>query len=112
MPILHLAEHLSRAERIQFGSYYTPKELVNKVYEFIKPYTDNRKKNVMIFDSAGGCGAFLENVGMNDYRIADCNLKACEFLMQCFDKKKVFHTNSLISVNNGEKNATFAEIKK
>ena len=46
------------AKRIQFGSYYTPKELVNKVYEFIKPYTDNRKKNVMIFDVPEGMGHF------------------------------------------------------
>lgn len=95
---VHLAEHLPKNERIQMGSYYTPKELVNRVHEFIQPYLDN-KKNVVIFDSAGGCGAFLVGLKHYDYRIADRDLDACKFLKQHFEQDNVFHTNSLTEVD-------------
>jgi len=95
---VHLAEHLPRNERIQMGSYYTPKELVNRVHEFIQPYLDN-KKNIVIFDSAGGCGAFLLGLEHYDYRIADRDLDACKFLKQNFEQDNVFHTNSLTEVD-------------
>lgn len=94
---VHLAEHLPKNERIQMGSYYTPKELVNRVHEFIQPYLDN-KKNIVIFDSAGGCGAFLVSLEHYDYRIADRDLDACKFLKQHFEQDNVFHTNSLTEV--------------
>ena len=35
---VNLAEHLPKNERIQLGSYYTPEELVRRVYDFIQPY--------------------------------------------------------------------------
>jgi hypothetical protein len=95
---VHLAEHLPKNERIQMGSYYTPKELVNRVHEFIQPYLHN-KKNVVIFDSAGGCGAFLVDLKHYDYRIADRDLEACKFLKQHFKQDNIFHTNSLIEVD-------------
>ena len=96
---VHLAEHLPKNKRIQLGSYYTPEELVHKVHEFIRPYLDNRKKNIVIFDSAGGCGAFLFDIKHYDYRIADRDLDACRFLKQHFNQHNVFHTNSLIKVD-------------
>ncbi len=37
---VHVAEHLPEHRRIQWGSYYTPKELVDKVHEFIEPYLE------------------------------------------------------------------------
>lgn len=95
---VHLAEHLPKNERIQLGSYYTPEELVYRVHGFIQPYLDN-KKNVVIFDSAGGCGAFLFDIKHYDYRIAERDLDACKFLKQHFNQHNVFHTNSLIEVN-------------
>ncbi|RLC35376.1 MAG: hypothetical protein DRZ76_00140 [Candidatus Nealsonbacteria bacterium] len=96
---VHLAEHLPKNKQIQKGSYYTPKELVDRVHEFIQPYLDN-KKNVVIFDSAGGCGAFLVSLKhYYDYRIADCDLDACNFLKQHFEQDHVFHTNSLTEVD-------------
>ncbi|MBL7198055.1 MAG: hypothetical protein ISS47_08140 [Candidatus Omnitrophica bacterium] len=96
---VHLAEHLSKNEQIQLGGYYTPKKLVHKVHEFIRPYLDNRKKDIVLFDNAGGCGAFLFDIKHYDYRIADCDLGACEFLKQHFNQRNVFHANSLIEVN-------------
>ena len=94
----HLAEHLSENKRIQLGGYYTPEELVHRVHKFIQPYLDN-KKNVILFDSAGGCGAFLFGFEHYDYRIADRDLGAYKFLKQHFNQYNVFHTNSLIEVN-------------
>lgn len=99
---VNLAEHLPKNERIQLGSYYTPEGLVHRVYDFIQPYVDNKKKKVVIFDSAGGCGAFLFGIKQCDYRIADRDLNACRFLKQHFDQKNVFHTNSLIEVNRAK----------
>jgi len=99
---MNLAEHLPKNKRIQLGSYYTPEELVQKVHIFIQPYLDNRKRKAIIFDSAGGCGAFLFSIKHYDYRIADCDLDASEFLKQYFDKQNVFYTNSLIEVNRAK----------
>ncbi len=94
----HTAEHLPKYKKVQLGGYYTPEKLVTRVYKFIQPYLLNNKKNVVVFDSAGGCGAFLVNISKNDYRIADCDDEACAFLKQRFDTDKVFRTNSLIEV--------------
>jgi len=99
---VNLAEHLSKNERIQLGSYYTPEELVHRVRDFIQPYLDNKKRKVVIFDSAGGCGAFLFGIKHYDYRIADCDLNACKFLKQHFDYQNIFRTNSLVKVNRGK----------
>jgi hypothetical protein len=96
---VHLAKHLTKNEQIQLGSYYTPKELVHRVYNFINPYLENKKKELIVFDSAGGCGAFLFGIKHYDYRIADRDLDACKFLKQHYDQQNVFHTNSLIGVN-------------
>ncbi|NCO24215.1 MAG: hypothetical protein COZ07_09710 [Candidatus Infernicultor aquiphilus] len=92
---VHLAEHLPKNERIQLGSYYTPEKLVKLVHQFIRPYIENKKKDVILFDSAGGCGAFLLDMRHYDYRIADCDLEACKFLKQHFSLHNIFHTNSL-----------------
>jgi len=96
---VNISKHLPKHKRIQLGSYYTPEKLVKRVYNFIQPYLLDKQKNVVIFDSAGGCGAFLVNINSHDYRIADCDSQGCEFLKQRFDKNKVFHTNSLSGVN-------------
>ncbi len=96
---VHLAEHLPKNERIQLGSYYTPKKLVELVHEFIKPYLENKKKDVILFDSAGGCGAFLFDMKHYDYRIADCDLEVYPFLKQHFSRHNIFRTNSLKGVN-------------
>jgi hypothetical protein len=98
----HQAEHLPENKRIRLGGYYTPEKLVSKVYSFVKPYILGERKKPIIFDSAGGCGAFLSNINGNNYRIADCDGEACNFLRQRFDTTKVFHTNSLFSVDRNK----------
>lgn len=96
---VYKSEHLSTCTKIQLGSYYTPKNLVEKVYEFIQPYILSHKKEVIIFDSAGGCGAFIIDANGFDYRIADRDPRACEFLNKQFYASKIFHTNSLLKVS-------------
>ncbi len=94
----HTAEHLPKNKKIRLGGYYTPEKLVSRVYDFVQPYLLGDGKKSIIFDSAGGCGAFLSNIKGNNYRIADCDGEACNFLRQRFDTNKVFHANSLIDV--------------
>ncbi len=96
---VHLAEHLPKNKRIQLGSYYTPEKPVQLVHKFIKPYLENKKKDIILFDSAGGCGAFLFGLKDYDYRIADCDLEACSFLKQHFAPHNIFWTNSLQGVS-------------
>ncbi len=96
---VHLAEHLPKNERIRLGSYYTPERLVKQVHEFIMPYLENKKIKSIVFDSAGGCGAFIFGLENYDYRIADCDLEACKFLKQHFNQHNIFHANSLKGVN-------------
>jgi len=95
---VHKAEHLSKDKQVRLGGYYTPEKLVSRVYNFIQPYLINKKNKIVLLDSAGGCGAFLINVNGYDYRIADCDTKACKFLKTLFDRSKIFHTNSLVDV--------------
>lgn len=95
----HIAEHLPKNKKIRLGGYYTPEKLVSRVYNFVQPYLLGDGKKSIIFDSAGGCGAFLSNINGNDYRIADCDGEACNFLRQRFNTNKVFHANSLVDVN-------------
>jgi hypothetical protein len=98
----NLAEHLQKNKIIQLGSYYTPEELVRKVHDFINPYLDDKKSKAIIFDSAGGCGAFLYGNKAYDYRIADCDVEACNFLKQHFNSQNIFHTNSLKDVSRNK----------
>ncbi|MEN6511848.1 MAG: N-6 DNA methylase [Chloroherpetonaceae bacterium] len=93
---VHKAEHLPINERVQLGSYYTPKKLVKLLHKFIKPYIENKKEEVILFDNAGGCGAFLFDMRNYNYRIADCDLEACKFLQLHFIQHNIFYTNSLI----------------
>ncbi len=93
----NLAKHLTKEKKIQLGSYYTPAELVNLVHKSIEPYLN--EKNVILFDSAGGYGAFLLRLKHYNYRIADYDLGAYNFLKQHFTQNNIFYTNSLKDVN-------------
>jgi hypothetical protein len=102
--LINKSKHLAKEKQIQLGSYYTPKELVNKVYEYVKPYILKNKGNIIIFDNAAGCGAFVIGMKKYDYRAADCDARAYEFLKEHLVNKKVFHANSLIDVSREKYN--------
>lgn len=90
--------HLSRSEQIKLGSFYTPKKLVAQVYQFIQPYLDKNKKDAIIFDNTAGCGAFIMGMKEHNYRVADCDKVASEFLKKHLASEKIFSTNSLVDV--------------
>lgn len=95
--LVNKSKHLSKEEQIRLGSFYTPDRLVRKVYEPISPYIRKNKK-VVIFDNAAGCGAFIFEIKGYDYRVADYDIEAVNFLKKNLDKKKVFYGNSLVDV--------------
>jgi len=96
---INRSKHLSKEEQVKLGSYYTPKKLVDMAFKFIQPYAVDRKKNVVIFDSAAGCGAFVARIKKYDYRAADCDTGAGEYLKKRLDGKKIFLSNSLLRVS-------------
>jgi len=104
MMLINKSKHLAKEKQIQLGSYYTPKELVNKVYDYIKPYILKNKENIIIFDNAAGCGAFVIGMKKYDYKAADCDARAYEFLREHLDNRKVFFANSLVDVSRGKYN--------
>lgn len=96
---IHRAQHLSRAQRIQTGGYYTPKALVDEVFNYIRPYLLNHAGHAVLFDNAAGCGAFVNSLKNYDYRAADVDIKACEFLKQNLNPKNIFCGNSLENIS-------------
>jgi hypothetical protein len=94
--------HLSKRERVELGSFYTPPLLVNKVMQLIKPYI--QEENCVILDNAAGFGVFLKEILGGDYRAADCDLEAIKRLQKNFDKEKIFLTNSLEKVDRSKYN--------
>lgn len=96
------AEHLPKEKRIELGGFYTPENLVRRVYDFTQSFLKSVRRETVIFDNAGGCGAFLVGINGYDYRVADRDPEACKFLRTHFDRKKVFCSNSLIGVNRNK----------
>ena len=73
-------------ERIRLGAFYTPFCIVSKVKELVQGY----KSKAVLLEPAGGCGAFIEAFQDWDYRVADIDKRALEYLRSCFDSERVF----------------------
>ncbi|MCE8163987.1 MAG: N-6 DNA methylase [Candidatus Moeniiplasma glomeromycotorum] len=56
--IINTANHLTYQAKINNGSFYTPSQLVNHVWEFIVPFLT---KNIVILDTSAGKGSFFLN---------------------------------------------------
>lgn len=91
------AEHLAEIERIQLGAFYTPEDIVKLVRKLVEPYLDI--PNAIVLDPAGGCGAFIEHFQDTEYRVADIDNLAVEYLKWNFDPSRVFLVNSLLNVS-------------
>lgn len=104
MTSIYQSKHLSKKEQVQLGSYYTPKELVDKVYENIKPYIAQHKNTNVIFDNAAGSGAFIVKIPNFNYRASDCDQQAYDSLQKYLNKKNIFCTNSLVDVHREKYN--------
>jgi len=93
----YIPAHLLETERIKLGAFYTPPHIVKKVFELIQPYYENHKEKALIADLSAGCGAFvfpILSLGA-DYRVADYDESAINFLKKFLSHEKIFHTNSL-----------------
>jgi hypothetical protein len=90
----YTSSHLTEDQRLKLGGFYTIRELVRIVGVYIKPFIE-AKRDVIIVDSAAGRGAFEDLIDGNDYRFADCDEFACQFLTGSLQLQKVFHCNAL-----------------
>ena len=91
------ASHLSEEERINLGSYYTPKKLVDLCYELVSPYI---KPNTIFLDSSAGCGSFLQKLTGHSFIAADINAAAVRFLRNKYPQAMLIkRDNSLLSVS-------------
>lgn len=41
---LYESDHLSKEKKVKMGGYYKNKRLVDRVYEYIRPYLEYKKK--------------------------------------------------------------------
>lgn len=90
------SEHLTKTQRMQMGSFYTPQKLVDQVYDLIRPYAAKHRDNVVIFDNAAGGGAFVPADQGLDVRVADIDREACHFLQSNYPYVKTYCRNALV----------------
>jgi hypothetical protein len=93
-----LQRTIYKNKKIKLGVFYTPPHIVEKAYDLIQPYLSNTD---VIADISAGNGIFLSpclNLKI-DYRAADCDDTAIEFLKQEFSHEKIIKTNSLVNVS-------------
>jgi len=88
--------HLTYANKINLGAFYTPRNYINIVWHKIKPFID---KNSIVLDSSSGYGNFF------DYEIDckkignDIDKTACKKAKQYFQNVKIFNKNALKNVS-------------
>lgn len=93
------SKHLTKAQRMRMGSFYTPQRLVDEVYELIRPYAAKHAAKVVVLDNAAGGGAFVPADMDVDIRLADIDPKACEFLESTYANAKVYSRNALVGAD-------------
>ncbi|MCE8168402.1 MAG: N-6 DNA methylase [Candidatus Moeniiplasma glomeromycotorum] len=95
--IINTANHLTYQAKINNGSFYTPSQLVNHVWEFITPFLT---KNTVILDtSAGKGGFFLNRENQNLLLIAgDNDQLAVNYLKENFPFLQIIQKNALTNL--------------
>ena len=88
--------HLAYESRVNFGSYYTPPEIVNLAWEMIAPYVHSQ---TTVIDSACGYGDFLRNSGQSVTIGCDIDETAINVAKKDNDKVRFFQTNALCDVS-------------
>jgi hypothetical protein len=89
-------KHLNYQERVNLGSYYTPKYCVEKVQELIAPFI---QRNTVILDSSCGYGAFLENPLSSRIIGNDIDAKAIARAESLHPHIELYQHNSLVDIN-------------
>ena len=91
------SQHLLKGEQIELGSFYTPKKLVDRLYQLIKKYKTHPQ--ALLFDSSAGAGAFLREEEPTPLKVAEYDPLAGEFLKRKISKENVFIGNALLNVS-------------
>ena len=91
------SQHLLKGEQIELGSFYTPKKIVDRLYQLIKKYKAHPQ--ALLFDSSAGAGAFLPEEEPTPSKAVECDPLAGEFLKRKFSKENVFIGNALLDVS-------------
>lgn len=95
--MLLTANHLTYQAKINNGSFYTPPELVNYVWNFIAPFLT---KNAVVLDTSAGKGSFFfnkEKKGLS-FVATDNDDLAINYLKENFPSLRVIKKNALISL--------------
>ena len=90
--------HLSKEEKTNSGSYYTPDILVQTIHQWIRPYI---KKGCLIADTAAGYGAFLSSIDDQQTLGIDIDEEAVDHLRK-FSSTEVHSGNSLEYINRSD----------
>lgn len=97
---IHVQSHLKRAERINLGSFYTPKKYVSLVGKWLSKYKLTSGNAVL--DSSCGCGAFFElreSLPGNRYLGNDSDEVALRTVQKFFPGVETFCENALFDVS-------------
>lgn len=92
-----VASHLEEKERIRLGAFYTPGDIVKKVFDLVQPFL--RKDKAVVLDPAAGCGAFINQFQSYNYRASDIDIFAVNYLKRTFDSNRIYHVNALVNVS-------------
>ena len=97
MENLTTANHLSYQAKINNGSFYTPSQLVNYVWEFITPFLN---KNTIILDTSAGKGSFFLNRKNRHLSLiaGDSDQLAVNYLKENFPHLFVIQKNALTDI--------------
>ena len=96
----HFTTHLSDIMKSDVGKYYTPKHLVDLVFQMVKPHI---RDDSIVLDPACGCGAFLDEQKFPRLMGTDMDKDAVEVLkILGFDN--VFADNTLLNVSREKYN--------
>jgi hypothetical protein len=97
------ANHLTYQAKVNNGSFYTPPELVNYVWELITPFLS---KNTAILDTSAGKGSFFLNKGNKSLLLisGDNDKLAIDYLKENFPHLLNIQKNALKNIKRSEYN--------
>lgn len=96
----HFTTHLADTKKSDVGKYYTPKHLVDLIFQMVSPYIMD---DSIVLDPACGCGAFLDGDKFSNLMGTDMDEDAVEVL-KILGFENVFSGNSLLNVSREKYN--------
>lgn len=90
-----MQKHLTKERTINLGSFYTPKNIVQKAYELLQKRVN--LKDFLLFDNACGYGDFF----IGDYHYLGADIDAIA-LQKVDSKIRTIATNSLLNVSRSK----------